>query len=353
MTSQHRVLEPGRLARAKRAFTTRRVALERGRLLIEAGTRPMPGDLVLARVEAVGAHKQLQLHTGRAATLFPGDEVLLAAGARYAPDQFEAYVAEALGACDLVAAGGICGTVVARSDRMAEPTRLTALGLVADATGRILNLADFRLHPPPATRRVPTLAVLGTSMNAGKTTAAAHLVRGLALSGLRVGAAKVTGTGAPGDLNLMTDAGAACVLDFTDAGHATTFLVDQPALEEILRALGDALIAAGAQAIVLEVADGLYQRETAALAGSPTFATRVDTTLFAAGDAMGAANGVRELVTRGLPVAAVTGLLTRSPLARREAQAATGLPVLAPAELAAAGMLDRLLSGPALLESAA
>lgn len=121
----------------------------------------------------------------------------------------------------------------------------------------------------------------------------------------------------------------------------------------MLRALTDALAAEGAEVAVLEVADGLLQRETAMLVGSPLFAQRSDALLFAAGDAMRAANGVRELQARGLPVAAVTGLLTRSPLARREAALATALSVLSPAELARPGILERLPCGPAVREPAA
>ncbi len=268
MSIDRRPLEPARLAQAKRAFTTRRVALDRARLLLTGGTRPMAGDLLLCRVVEPGQHKALQLASGRPSTLFPGDELLLAAGNRYAPDQFEAYLPDGTGPCHLVAAGGLGGRVESRFERMGEPTRLEALGLVADASGRPLNLADFRIHPPRALRRIPTIAVLGTSMNAGKTTAAAHLVRGLVLSGVVVGAAKVTGTSAPGDLTLVLDAGAATALDFTDVGHASTFLLDEPALEETFTALIDALVAAGAEVAVLEVADGLYQRETAMLAAS-------------------------------------------------------------------------------------
>lgn len=353
MTNSRRTLGSERLTRAKRAFTTRRVALERARMLLEGPARPEAGDLLLCRVEALGQHKNLQLANGRAAALFPGDEIVVAAGARYAPDQFEAYLPQGTGPCHLAAAGGICGLVESRCQRMTEPTRLEALGLIADASGRPLNLADFRMHPPPAARRIPTLAVVGTSMNAGKTTAAAHLVRGLALSGITVGAAKVTGTGAPGDLALMLDAGAAVALDFVDAGHGTTFLLEQHALEETFKTLLDGLVASGAEVAVLEVADGLYQRETAMLVGSSLFAKSVNTVLFAAGDAMGAAAGVRELKARGLPVAAVTGLLTRSPLACREAARATALPVLGLEALARPGILDRLVCGPALLESAA
>lgn len=343
MTTTRRMLALDRLARAKRAFTTRRVALERARILLEGAVRPRAGDLVLARVAAVGAHRSLQLASGRPSTLFEGDEIVLAAGARYAPDQFEAYLPEGLGACDLVAAGGLVGRVVARSERIGEPTRLEALGVLADASGRALNLADFALSPRSSIGRVPTFAAIGTAMNAGKTTAAAHLVRGLTQAGLAVGAAKVTGTGAPGDLALMLDAGAVLALDFTDAGHASTFLLEEAALIDVLHTLHHELQEAGAQAIVLEVADGIYQRESAVLLASPAFRRLVDCTLFAAGDAAGAVAGVRALGALGLPVGAVTGLLTRSPLARQEAATATGLPVLGPVELGRPRILEQLL----------
>ena len=48
-----------------------------------------PGDLVLAHVEKIGQHRRVQLSSGRPSLIFPGDAVVLACGARYAPDQFE------------------------------------------------------------------------------------------------------------------------------------------------------------------------------------------------------------------------------------------------------------------------
>jgi hypothetical protein len=80
--------------------------------------------------------------------------------------------------------------------------------------------------------------------------------------------------------------------------------------------------------IVVEIADGLLQRETAGLLNSARFARRISGMLFASGDALGAVGGVDWLEHRALPVIAVTGALTASPLAVREAAAATRLPVL-------------------------
>jgi len=179
-------------------------------------------------------------------------------------------------------------------------------------------------------------------MNAGKTTTAAGIVNGLTRAGLNVGAAKVTGTGAGKDLWLMRDAGAQTVLDFTDAGYPSTYKVPLPEVEQIVSTLTGHLAAAGAEAIILEVADGLYQYETACLLASPNFQAQIDGVIFAAGDAMGAAAGVNWLQDHGLPVAGVGGLLTASPLAMREAVAAVDVPVLDLYALCDAGIVDRL-----------
>jgi hypothetical protein len=318
-----------RLAKAKFAYTARNVNVH---LIsgLQAGDRvPRAGDLVLARVESIGHHKRLERPDGRRATLFPGDEIVVAYGNRYAPDQFEAEVPSSLGACDLVAAGGVAAAVRSSFAAMEEPTRIRPLGLLVHAAGGRATLGHFALPAPPAPfERPPALAVVGTSMNAGKTTAAAHLVRGLRGAGLRVGAAKITGTGAGGDVWLLRDAGADEVLDFTDCGAPSTYMLPLPRLERIFCDLTDHLAARGVDALVLEIADGVYQAETAALLESSCFRSRVGSVLFAAGDAAGAATGARWLRERGLPVGAVTGALTRSPLAMREAHVAAGLPVL-------------------------
>jgi hypothetical protein len=47
---------------------------------------------VLAEVTRIGQHKGIELASGRKAALYCGDEVLLAYGGRYAPDQFDALV---------------------------------------------------------------------------------------------------------------------------------------------------------------------------------------------------------------------------------------------------------------------
>jgi hypothetical protein len=321
---------PADIAQATRAYSTRRVPVQAMRC-VRTDLAPCAGDLVLARVEALGHHKRLHTISGGRKNLFVGDLVVVAYGDRYAPNQFEARVPRDLRDCDLVAGGGLAARVVNQHERIrGVATRLHPLGLLAtDPEAPPLNVAGFALEPSRISdaARPPVLAVVGTSMDAGKTTAAAHLVRGLHRHGHRVGYAKVTGTAAAGDPGLLRDAGASVVLDFTDAGHVSTYRLPIGSVVAIFEELLLHLVAAGVDSIVIEVADGLLQRETEALLQSPAFRSGVDGVIFTAADSLGAVGGVQWLRDRDLPVTALSGRLTSSPLQIRETAEATHLPV--------------------------
>ncbi len=321
------------LAAAKRAFTTRRVVIGAGTRLI-TNAAPKTGDLLLAKVAVLGHHQKLESPGGRRAQLYEGDTILVAYGERYAPDQFEAVVPPDLGPCDLVAGGGVAGKVLARHARVRKATALKPIGLVAGPGGEPLNLRDFALPSLPVPAGRPrVIAVAGTSMNAGKTTAAAGLIHGLACAGLNVTAAKITGTGSGNDYWSMQDAGARSVRDFTDMGFASTAGLDPEEVEQAAQSLIAHCAAERPDVIVVELADGLFQRETAALLVSPAFRQLVDGFLFAARDAMGALGGRDWLQAKGHHVVGVSGLMTASPLASREAAEAMGTAVITLGEL--------------------
>lgn len=315
-----------RLSRARQAFSTRRVELGLAHRLIRDDYQPRPGDVVLAEVTSLGQHGRIENLAGRRGTLYRGDEIVVAYGNRYAPDQFEAYVPADLGPCHLVAGGGVASTMTVRHARMKLPTEIRPIGILADRTGRAINLADFALDTVKGGARSPLrIAVLGSSMNAGKTTTAAGIIHGLTRAGLKVGAAKLTGTGSGGDLWSMVDAGAIRAIDFTDAGHASTFGLDRPEAIDCARRLLGSFAADEADVLVLEIADGLLQRETAMLLEAAATEAWFDRIVFAAGDAMSASFGVDLLRRYNLPVQGISGLITTSPLASREAEIQTGL----------------------------
>lgn len=313
------------LAQAKWAFTTRHVDQRDVATLLPARAASDSGQLVLARVERLGQHDGLQLAGGRRAALYVGDLIVVCLGDRYAPDQFEG-VGETTddGRCELLAAGGIAGTVRHRHGRMGAATALRVLACLGDASAQPINIRRYAIDLPSAvgTCRVPVVLVVGSSMNAGKTTACASLIHGLSRAGCRVGAVKVTGTGSYGDVQSYADAGASEVLDFTDAGYASTYRIEAAAIEHAARRLVAELERRDCEVVVVEVADGLFQRETAQLLASRSWHAVLHGVVFAAGDAMGAVGGVQRLQAQGWRVLAFTGLVTASPLAAAEAEAA-------------------------------
>jgi Domain of unknown function (DUF1611_C) P-loop domain len=312
----------------KWAFSARRIPRD---LVAGLETDPAParaGDLILGRVMAVGQHARIQLVEGRPSTLYPGDLIVMPCGARYAPDQFEGVAEIDAEGCDMLAGGGCLGRMIWRHDKMKAPTRVLPLGRLTDAAGRVLTTGDFALPQAARASHIPLVVVVGTSMNSGKTTATVALTHGLTRAGLSVAALKGTGTGSFGDVNDYADAGAAFVGDFTDAGMVTTYLEPMARVTAGIEALLAEAERQGAAVAVMEIADGIFQKETAALLADPAFVARMTGCIFACGDAVAAAGGVVSLAAQGLRPLCLTGLLSCSPMASTEAEAMTGVAVV-------------------------
>lgn len=329
-------LDSRRVDKIRAAYTTRFVAAQLARnpqdfeVVSSASITPRSGDVVIAKVTEIGKHTALQSPVSRRQKLFVGQEVMVSYGHRYAPDQFLAHVPNDLGPCQLVAGGGLASRVEQQHASIDKATELEPLGLLM-RDGKVVTLEDFaplsvktpsvNVNARGEAKRPPVLAVLGTSMNSGKSTTLGCLVNGLTNAGLNVAAGKATGTGAGNDPNLFTDAGAFSVCDFTDFGYPTTYRLDYETVRSLLIAMINEQCATGADTVIIEIADGLFQGETSRLLNDPLFSQYVDRVLFSAQDALGAQAGEKILLDAGLDLAAVSGLLTASPLAASEARA--------------------------------
>lgn len=327
------IVDEARLQAAKRAFSVRNVPLSALRTVDDRTRRPRPGDIVLARVMEVGRLRGLQAPSGRKQSLYPDDEVILVYGHRYAPDAYEADCPADLRLCELAAAGGLAGKIRETNTKFAgdesPPTLLIPVGLFVDTNDEPLNLADFpRETAPPTDRAMPVICVFGASMNAGKTTMAGGIIKGLTAQGLKVGAAKVTGTCSGGDLFTFEDAGAVKAVDFTDAGLASTYREEIDTVIDAAETLLAGLEKASCDVAVVEIADGVFQQETAGLLRNERFRSLVDHWTFAADSAPSILTGLKLAQSLELEIVAVSGSVTASPLAVREAAAFVDLPVL-------------------------
>jgi len=319
-------------AKTKWAFTTRRVRRSDAISLTSEFAAAVPGDLILCRIVKVGQHKKIQLSSGRPSESYVGDHVVLCVGDRYAPDQFEGKAEINPEGCDLIAGGGIAGRVLLSHAKMSAPTKLEPLGLLTDRDGDVLNIASYALPDQKPQRPVKIIAVFGTSMNAGKTTAAACLAHGLSRAGFTVAGVKVTGTGAFGDYNAFEDAGIP-VKDFVDAGMPTTYKMPLHRIERGFDALVADATDDGAEIVVMEFADGVLQKEAKEILADGHILDNLSGVLFAAGDSAGAIGGVKTLRDHNVEPFAISGLVSCSPLSSNEAAEELDLPVLSKDEL--------------------
>jgi hypothetical protein len=296
--------------------------------LLPYSDSPQAGDIALAQIEKIGRNANLELPNGRRCSLHEGDLLVVVFGNRYATMQFEAYARRDEDRCDLLTMGGICGLVESKHAKAADPSKLRLIGFMGDQDRRILRLRQFALAPRSSALQPRIVVVCGTAMDAGKTYTALSLIMGLRHEGLRVAAIKLTGTATGKDTWNMLDAGACVALDFVDGGLPSTYLCSAYELVALHHLLIAHAAAQEPDYVVVEIADGLLQNETATLLQNHRFTRTIDAWVFAAGDPMGAAGGVRVLRKWGIEPLAISGLVSMSALGIRETQIATELPCL-------------------------
>ncbi len=287
------------------------------------------GDVVVVRVERLGYHASIVVPENRKIRIYPGDLVVGVLGNRYATDAYEAEV-DGLEDLSLLTAAGMVGTVRSSHREMSRATSVSFRGSLVDAHGSPINLKE-RLFRPVANggrAEVPLLVVVGTGMNSGKTTVLAQTVHSLSRAGRRVGAGKLTGSVSNRDVDEMRSAGAASVVDFSDLGFPSTYLASPEELSSLWREVLARSSRSAPDLLVMEIADGLLERETSLLLRDPEFRRRVSGVLLAADCPLSALGGAEELRKLGFPVLGVSGAFTSAPLFVREFSERSNLPVL-------------------------
>ena len=199
---------------------------------------PKVGDLVFGEISGLGHHRLVESKTARLHTLNIGTRAVFVFGNRYAPDQFEGLVPDTFDEhVNLFSRGGIVGEVKSQNQLIVNPTKVRVLGYICDPAGSVINTKDYvLLHPKSTTRKTrgaKVILCIGTSMNSGKTHAAAACCYALSSMGKDIRAAKITGTASLKDILLMNDCGADHIADFTYFGYPSTYLMEPDKLLEM------------------------------------------------------------------------------------------------------------------------
>ena len=297
---------------------------------------PKSGDLAVFEVLEIGKHSSVQSETGRNAAIFPGDYIVAAFANRYATSQFEGYVPdEPQEIYHILGAGGAIGIVHSKNDyfKDIEPTTLRMVGYCTDKQGEIINTyyyntpkkVEFGTKLPYS----PTIFLsIGSTMDSGKTTSAAFLSRGLKYTGKKVAFIKFTGTCYTKDQDFVRDCGADVTTDFSDLGYPSTYMCSKEELLDLYTSLLHSLADEAPDYIVMEIADGLMQRETNFLLKDKKFMATIDGVIFSCGDSLSAFHGVQLLNGLGITPNAVSGKFTMSPLLIKEVQNHIDIPVV-------------------------
>ncbi|MFC1586273.1 hypothetical protein ACFL5V_12065 [Fibrobacterota bacterium] len=294
---------------------------------------PEIGDVVYGSIIRICQHSDLENKWGRIHRINDGTRAIFVFGNRYATDAFEGIIPESFQSnVDLMARSGIIGMVRISNTRMKDPSRVKILGYACDKEGKRLNTREYPLIKPrihkKKTSRSKLILVVGTAMNSGKSASAAACCWALSTMGYKVRGSKITGTAGLKDILHMEDAGAGIVNDFSYFGFPSTYLLDPKDLMQIFNDLdlkyGNNL----KNYWVVEIADGILQRETSILLSDKTVTGRIHRLILSAQDTFGALGGLHQLREHyGLVPDAISGVCSSSPLSIRELSHLTDIPV--------------------------
>ena len=296
--------------------------------------KPEVGDLIFGEVCEIGRHKKVESKSARLHTINIGTRMVFVFGNRYAPDQYEGLVPNSITKyVELFSQGGIVGEVKTQNQLVSVPTKVHFLGYVCNSERKVINTRNYVLLNPKNIAlkkpRAKVILCIGTSMNSGKTYAAATCCYAISSSGKNVRAAKITGTASLKDILLMNDCGAEHIADFTYFGYPSTYLMEPDKLLWMFQSFDMKYGNNPKNYLVIEFADGILQRETAMLLKMSEVRDRIHKLIFCAPDSSAVFGGIHILKQQfDLVPDAISGLCSSSPLAMREIKTFSELPIL-------------------------
>ena len=296
---------------------------------------PTEGYCVAVRVlEDKEVYNQLECADGTFSTLRRGDTFVAALGERQALKGYSGRLPRRVAAgetLNVLNMGGIIGRCTSDHPDLGPALKVEVLGAVlVERDGQRCHacIQDHALEPVYALEdSAPLVMVSGTSMNTGKTYAAAQIIAGLTERGLRVAAAKLTGAALQRDVRAMREHGAVASASFTDTGVvASTNKEMQPLAKSIIQHLNSF----GPDAIVLELGDGFigyYGVDDLLLDKELQKFTSAH--VVAATDLAGAWAADQTFRHRyRAPIAAITGPVTDNLVGKQYIQNALGIPAV-------------------------
>ena len=297
------------------------------------------GVLVAVRVlNNKSRYNQLELTSGRMATVNKGDIVVGALGHRKALRGYSGHLPTALSKGDTIQIlniGGVVGVCDSANPDVGQPFNCEVLGTVLEFPylGERIGIparagaATLDYNALLQTNGVPVIALAGTCMDSGKTAAACSIVSRLRHHGFKIAACKATGVSLRRDVLAMEDAGATETMIFSDLGVITTTQENGPALT---RSLLTELARQTPDVIILELGDGLLGAYgVAAILADAQIRNAFTAVVLCANDPVSAWGGAKILRDEyGIEPAVVTGTATDNAVGTEQIAEPLSLPAI-------------------------
>lgn len=287
--------------------------------------RGFEGDVCVFMLERDAKPIVLESPTGRLTTMAPRDLFLGTPGYR----ESTRWVVGAVPAGGLVpgnsywvlADNGVVGELFGDSPlEKGYVGRVEYQGLICDEHGSTLNIRAFaeKVEPGAVDQGAPVFVVVGTSAEAGKTTAGIALLRALRRLGLtNVVTLKATGTSNIAETATYRDFGASQAFDCVDFGLPTTYPSQRPGVRGVFEHALKRLLSLPADAVLIECGGDLLGGNVPVFLRALKDKRPQAKVILAAADSLGALGGIQMLQKFGLRVSLITGPCTDTPTLQR------------------------------------
>lgn len=311
---------------------------------------PKAGDVAVFKVKEIGKHTRIQCVDGKSRYIYPNDLVLMAFGTRYATNQIEGYVPiKPLEEYHILGQGGVVGEMKSIHHKFEKgATTLELIGYAVTPQNQVINTKYFNASEIRFSEHnnsnIPIVLSVGGSMDSGKTTTAGYLCRGLKNAGKKSCFFKLTGTVFSKDIDFVYDCGAIHIADFSTFGFPSTYMCETSELLNLYQKLLNDAVSHNPDYIVIEIADGLLQRETKSLLQNKQFMAGIDHVIYSDNSSTGAIHGLHLLRKWNIEPFALAGCFTAAPLLVEEVEAAETKQVLSLEDLASSKIEALMIS---------
>ncbi len=264
------------------------------------------GQLIAVKVISVNPnYNKLELVSGRITELTEGDIIVGALGNRIASSGMTGSVPTELNKHDkihILNLGGVIGNCKDFNILLGPATECEVLGSVVDNSNKQLNLVDYSKikKEMKINNKVPSIAVIGTGIDSGKTTVTSFIIKTLSNYFKKINACKLAGTASQKDLYSYEDNGAYKTSDFVDYGLPSTCMNDKKTIQSCSASIIDNM-SEDAEIILMELGDGYHgDYGTKEIIQNTDITESIEVIVICAYDVSGAVNIIENLKSNNL-----------------------------------------------------